>query len=211
MAHYIKYLIAQGEHQQLDFKYELNDAKKIARTLSAFANTDGGKLLIGVKDNGVIKGIESDEEAYMVESAAELYSRPKIDYTIKTWNLEGKTVLEAIINESSAKPHLAPWKGNKWMAFVRVKDENILADPVQLEAWKRKKSLNGVIFTYNSSEKRVLECLKDNLAVNLETICVKSSIKKYFAKKILTKLVALDIVKIAHQDKETFFYYNKHI
>lgn len=50
--HPIEALIEQGEHQQLDFKFEVSDSKKIARTLSAFANTDGGRLLIGVKDNG---------------------------------------------------------------------------------------------------------------------------------------------------------------
>lgn len=39
--HPIEALIEQGEHQQLDFKFEVSDSKKIARTLSAFANTDG--------------------------------------------------------------------------------------------------------------------------------------------------------------------------
>jgi len=52
MSHYIKNLIEEGEHQQLDFKYEISDSKKIARSLVAFANTDGGRLLVGVKDNG---------------------------------------------------------------------------------------------------------------------------------------------------------------
>ena len=47
--HPIEELISQGEHQQQDFKFEVSDSKKIARTLSAFANTDGGRLLIGVK------------------------------------------------------------------------------------------------------------------------------------------------------------------
>ena len=56
MDNYIKNLIAEGEHQQLDFKFEIRDTKKIARSLVAFANTNGGKLLVGVKDNGVITG-----------------------------------------------------------------------------------------------------------------------------------------------------------
>ncbi|WP_292288915.1 RNA-binding domain-containing protein [Marivita sp.] len=51
---YIQQLIREGEHQKQDFKFAVNDARKIARSLVAFANTDGGKLLIGVKDNGVI-------------------------------------------------------------------------------------------------------------------------------------------------------------
>lgn len=73
---YIHALIAEGEHQQQDFKFEISDARKIAKTLSAFANTDGGKLLIGVKDNGKIAGVRSDEEQYMIEAAAELYCSP---------------------------------------------------------------------------------------------------------------------------------------
>ena len=63
---YIHALIAEGEHQQQDFKFEISDARKIAKTLSAFANTDGGRLLIGVKDNGKIAGVRSEEEKYMI-------------------------------------------------------------------------------------------------------------------------------------------------
>jgi len=53
---YIYKLIEEGEHQQQDFKFEISDARKIAKSLSAFSNTDGGRLLIGVKDNGKIAG-----------------------------------------------------------------------------------------------------------------------------------------------------------
>ena len=67
MDNYLKKLIAGGENQHLDFKYCISDSRKIARTLSAFANSDGGRLLIGVRDNGSIAGIKSDEEYYMVE------------------------------------------------------------------------------------------------------------------------------------------------
>ena len=75
---YIHALIAEGEHQQQDFKFEISDARKIAKTLSAFSNTDGGRLLIGVKDNGKIAGVRSDEEQYMIEAAARLYCRPEV-------------------------------------------------------------------------------------------------------------------------------------
>ena len=74
---YIHALIAEGEHQQQDFKFEISDARKIAKTLSAFANTDGGRLLIGVKDNGKIAGVRSEEEKYMIEAAAQLLLYPR--------------------------------------------------------------------------------------------------------------------------------------
>ena len=54
---YLRSLIAEGEHQELDFKFEISDARKIAKTLSAFYNTHGGRLLIGVKDNRRIAGV----------------------------------------------------------------------------------------------------------------------------------------------------------
>ena len=42
--HPIAALIEQGEHQQLDLKFEVSDSKKIARTLSGSCITDGGRL-----------------------------------------------------------------------------------------------------------------------------------------------------------------------
>ena len=72
MAGHIQKLIAEGEHQMLDFKFEVSDSKKIARSLVAFANTDGGRLLIGVKDNGAISGIRSDEEKHMIHPSSYL-------------------------------------------------------------------------------------------------------------------------------------------
>ena len=54
-------MIAEGEHQQQDFKMRIEDTRKIARTLVAFANTDGGRLLIGVKDNGTVCGVVPEE------------------------------------------------------------------------------------------------------------------------------------------------------
>ena len=62
---YIHQLVAEGEHDHQDFKFEISDARKIARSISAFANTGGGRLLVGVKDNGKIAGIRSEEEIHV--------------------------------------------------------------------------------------------------------------------------------------------------
>ena len=97
---YIHALIAEGEHQQQDFKFEISDARKIAKTLSAFANTDGGRLLIGVKDNGKIAGVRSEEEKYMIEAAAQLYCIPEVEYTMQTYIVEGRQVLVVTIEET---------------------------------------------------------------------------------------------------------------
>lgn len=100
---YIRQLVSEGEHCHQDFKFEISDARKIARSLSAFANTEGGRLLIGVKDNGKIAGVRSDEEIYMIEAAATMYCKPKVELETQTYKVEGKTVLEIRINETVSK------------------------------------------------------------------------------------------------------------
>jgi len=79
----LRRMVAEGEHERQDFKFAISDARKIARSLSAFANHSGGRLLIRVKDNGVIAGVLNEEDIYVVEQAAERYCRPPQRITFK--------------------------------------------------------------------------------------------------------------------------------
>jgi predicted HTH transcriptional regulator len=97
----LKALIAQGEHQQLDFKFRIDDSKKIARTLCAFANTDGGRLLIGVKDNGKIAGVDPNEEIHMIQAAVEMYCSPKLEFEHRVWQEDMKLVLDIWVPKTS--------------------------------------------------------------------------------------------------------------
>ena len=130
---YIHQLVSEGEHCHQDFKFEISDARKIARSISAFANTEGGRLLVGVKDNGKIAGIRSEEEIYMIEAAANMYCQPKVEIETQTYIVEGRTVLKIEINEANAKPIYALDEENKPKAYIRIADENILATPVHLK------------------------------------------------------------------------------
>ncbi|MFO7656858.1 MAG: ATP-binding protein [Bacteroidales bacterium] len=205
MDRYIRNLIDQGEHQQLDFKFEISDAKKIARTFSAFANTKGGILLVGVKDNGVISGIKTDEEDYMVESAAHLFCKPAVDYSTRRWNVDGKWVLEVKIPESGMKPTYARTDEGKWMAYVRIKDENFLANVVMLNVWKLKNQSRGVYLRYGVNEKKVLKTLKENEMLTSREIASKTEGKKYFVERILAKLISISVVEIIFSEHSVFY------
>ena len=85
--HYIQNLIEEGEHEHQDFKFKISDARKIARSISAFANNSGGHLLIGVKDNGKVVGVESDEEIYMIEQAASMYCQPEQEVKCQSYRV----------------------------------------------------------------------------------------------------------------------------
>ena len=117
--------IQQGEGLQLDFKYAVTDSKKIARSLAAFANTQGGSLLLGVKDNGRVAGVNTDEEYYMIETAAQVYCKPEVPFSVIRWDVGGKIVLEIVVSESTRKPHTVPNKEGKPTTYIRIADENI--------------------------------------------------------------------------------------
>lgn len=203
--HPIEELIAQGEHQQLDFKFEVSDSKKIARTLSAFANTDGGRLLIGVKDNGSISGIRSEEEYYMIEAAAEMYCKPQVPFEAIRWDIKGKTVLEVYISPSTQKPHLAPDKDNNYKAYIRVADENILANEVLVLAWQKKYNPKGTLLKVSKPVERLLHYLDSHPYINLTQFCRIAHINYYTAKNIISDLLALDTLKYSIQNKRIVY------
>lgn len=192
---YVQELILQGEHQQQDFKFEISDARKIAKSLSAFANTDGGRLLIGVKDNGKIAGVRSEEEAYMIESAANVYCSPEVRFSMTQHRVEGKVVLEVSIPEAENKPVCAKNEENKLLAYVRIADENILASPIHLEVWKQKKGVKGKLIEYTEIEKKLLEKLSDG-DFSMNRFCRETGLLRRDVQALIANFVRFGVVRL---------------
>ena len=204
-GNHIKDLIAEGEHQQLDFKFEISDSKKIARSLAAFANTDGGRLLVGIKDNGTIAGVRSEEEYYMVEAAANMYCKPEVIFSTKEWTIEGKLILEVIVEKSTGKPHYAPDKDGNSRVFVRVKDQNLLANKVMLMLWKQQKEGRPVEIRYREQEELLMHYLEENNFVTLSRFSKLAGIPRFLAEKILVNFILLDIIYMDITEKQTYY------
>jgi len=207
MSHYIKNLIAEGEHQQLDFKFEISDSKKIARSLVAFANTDGGRLLVGVKDNGSIAGVRSDEEFYMIETAATLYTQPEVPYTTRVWNVEGKQVVEVVVLRRTGKPHKAPDKEGNYKVFIRVKDQNLLANTLLIRYWRLKEQQgeDGVFIKYTEKEDMLLKYLESYGSITLTKLIKLTGLNKRKAEQLLIDFMLLNILEIVVTESSTFY------
>ena len=203
--HPIETLITQGEHQQLDFKFEISDSKKIARTLSAFANTDGGRLLIGVKDNGHITGIQGDEEYYMIEAASELYTKPVVPFAATRWDVKGKTVLEITISPGQEKPYFAPDKDDKYKAYIRVADENKPANEVLLLSWEKKKKTEGALLRITKPVESLFRFFEKNQAIHINQFCRVAHINYYTARNILSDLIAVGSLRYVVKDKRIMY------
>ena len=204
--HPIKTLIAQGEHQQLDFKFEISDAAKIARSLVAFANTDGGKLLIGVKDNGIIAGVRSEEEKFMIENAAQRYCQPEVQFKSKAWIVDGKQVLEIDIPISKSVPHRAPDQQNGiYKAFIRVNDQNLLANGVLMKVWKKQESGKNIHFEYSEVAQELLGFLQKNEQITLSETKKITGLSKFKVEQLLSDLIILEVIEMRFTETETTF------
>ncbi|MCR4604119.1 MAG: putative DNA binding domain-containing protein [Prevotella sp.] len=174
MKQYLLSLISEGEHQQQDFKYRVEDAVKLARSVSAFANTDGGRLLIGVRDDGYLAGVRSEEEIYMMHQAAYRYCRPEASIKFDTYHVSNpppppghqpagkpgmRTIVVASVPRALHRPVCALDEEGHRKAYIRIKDENIVASPVHIKMWRDEQATRGRAFTFGDAEHKLIEAL----------------------------------------------------
>jgi predicted HTH transcriptional regulator len=201
MKSYLKKLIEGGENQRLDFKYCVSDSRKIARTLSSFSNSDGGKLLIGVRDNGSIAGIRSDEEIYMVDTAAHIFCRPEISYAIKQHSIGKKTILEVDVAKGDNRPYQVKDENDRWLSYFRHHDQNLVANNVLLQVWRKEEKSHGVVVKFGKAENTLLDYLSKNKSITLSGFRRIAGISSYRAVSILANLIIFKIIIMKASDK----------
>jgi predicted HTH transcriptional regulator len=202
----LKRQIFEGEGVSLDFKKTITSCEKIAKTMVSFANNVGGRLLIGVLDDGTIKGVKSeDEERYMITKAAHLYTRPALEPIFEEIYWDDKLVLVVDIPESTEKPHYSLAEDGKWWVYIRVKDKSVLASKIVVDVLKQSASNEGVLIEYSSKEKALLEHLDKTERINIKQFCELLNIGRRRAQRILVSLVLTGVIRVHTTEKEEFY------
>jgi predicted HTH transcriptional regulator len=199
-------LIREGEHSEQDFKYRISDARKIARTLSAFANTTGGRLLVGVRDNGSIAGVKDEDDIYMLESASEVFLKPALKLEVWAHEIEGKNVWEIEITEGKEKPYQVD-EIDGLKAYYRDNDQNFVANAVLKEVWKQdrlKESKHPVAFT--EKEQRLIQYLKDYEEVSVSKAAKVMQLQRSKTIEILARLIRWEVINWTNETQEGFRY-----
>jgi hypothetical protein len=115
----IKKLISEGESTTVEFKQRLPPDSILAKTLVAFANTNGGIILIGISDNGEIIGL-TKKEASVTIIRIQRISTNLLNANINTGitNIDGRIVVYAIINK--VPETLYPIRTSTGNLYIRV-------------------------------------------------------------------------------------------
>ena len=200
---YLLGLIREGEHQQQDFKYKVTDAQKLARSVSAFANTDGGRLLIGVRDDGHLSGVRSEEEIYMMHQAAYRFCRPEASIKFDTYHAEGRTIVVATVPPSARKPVCAIDDEGRQRAYIRIADENIVASPVHLAIWREQQSERGTMMTYTDEVRQLMDAMQGRLS--LSQVVRRSGLGRRQVVGLLARLIRFGVARCDFADGQFVF------
>jgi Schlafen, AlbA_2 len=97
----IRELIRKGESQTVEFKRRLPSQERLAQALAAFANSDGGILLVGVGDRGELFGIpESEIGKTLAQTRRVLRSLFAWSNEIGAVSLDGKTIAYVVVDKA---------------------------------------------------------------------------------------------------------------
>lgn len=98
-------LINKSEGHNLELKTSTNLKQEIGQTVSAFANTSGGVILVGISPDGDIVGVNIGKKT--VEDLANWIKEntyPRIYPQMLIHNVDGKDIIEIVVKESDEKP-----------------------------------------------------------------------------------------------------------
>lgn len=132
-------LLQSSESKTLEFKRDLSSHEGILRTLVAFANTSGGKLVIGVEDKtkkvlGIDKPLDTEERLTNIISDS---ISPKLvpNIEISPWRKTYLIVVE--VYPSNNRPHYLKNKGLEKGTYIRIGSTNRLADSILINELQR--------------------------------------------------------------------------
>lgn len=205
----LKEIVRKGEGKFIEFKLKSNHPEKIIREAVAFANTEGGKLIIGIGDDKSIKGLKfADEDEYILRRAIERHIYPAIDYDIERVVVENeREVLIFNIQKSPLKPHYLDLDGNpeNRRVYVRVDDKSVQASKEVREILKGERKSQNIRFQYGDKEHTLMKYLADNEHITVDTFASIANIPRKIASKTLVLLVLANVIRIQPHEVTDLF------
>ncbi len=202
----LRKLVAAGEGSRLEFKRKATHPEKIVREMIAFANTNGGILLLGIGDDGTVPGLKFPEGEIHVMQKALQNVTPPLQYCETLIPIgNARTVIQYEVAESENKPHYYKYDATLKESFVRINDKSIKASREVREILRRQQKKKDIKFWYAEHEKLLMQYLDKNTSITLSEFIALSGLKKFYASKKLVILVLADVLRITPNEKGDIF------
>lgn len=196
-------IIKQGEGLTIEFKRTIDSPYKIAKTISSFANTSGGTLIVGVADTGLLLGVNSElAELQKLERAASQLVELPLMIRFKTEILDSKKIIRVEVDESPEKPHYAVNEKNERIIYIRIKDKSV---PIPKLLIQGEGDLDTEKLLASRHVKSLISYLKSTDSVTARAFSRIINISEKRAERMLNELAAKQILlKISKAKPESF-------
>lgn len=205
----LKNWVDEGEGLHLEFKRKARFPEKILKEISAFANTEGGYLMIGVDDNLSIPGVlNPDEEEFVLQRAIDTLMRPVPEFHLKKVYI-GKDAYVLIYHfpVSAQKPVFirSSETTEDWKAYYRIGSQSIQASKEMRALMKMKASDKNFKFQYGDKERVLLQLLDTQERVSVDEFALAADIPKKIASRTMVLLTACSVLRIVPGEGTDFF------
>lgn len=133
-----KDMLFSGESKNIEYKITLPDkSEKYMKTIVAFSNTQGGKLIIGVDDKThEVVGVENEVLFQLMDGIANAISdscMPQIVPDIEPQTIDGKTIIIVSVEPGKNRPYYLKTKGKENGTYIRVAGTSRQAFPERIK------------------------------------------------------------------------------
>lgn len=207
----LRELIGSGESSTLEFKRKFTTPEKIAREIIAFANTTGGRLIIGVDDGGKIIGVDSEKEQIDQLHVALSTIDPPIEHQIEVIEIDFKDVIVLTVPSSTKRPHHfvnpnVPTRPHDRPVFIRDGEQSVQASR---EMAKILRGMNPdsppMTLSIGDREQRLFSYLERHQRASVADFARLVNISRRRASQILVKLVRAGVLQIRHDNGHDFY------
>jgi predicted HTH transcriptional regulator len=200
-------LVSLGEGLHLEFKQRIPEPQRIAKEVIALANTAGGKVVVGVSDDGKIMGVkDADEELFAFEEALQHFCTPAINLKFEVLPLSARRdVLIIHVPNSKDKPHFLIESDQKQVAYLRVEDKSIEASREARRLMRFEQNESDVWFEFGEKERVLMEYLERYEKITIEQFSRIAHIPKRSAAQTLYLLCKAKILHLYPQEQEDLY------
>ncbi len=209
--HEVKELIASGESTTIEFKRKFTTPVKFAKEVSAFANTKGGYIFIGVDDDKKIVGVKSEkEEIAQIVHACTFFIEPSIEPFYEIIEIDYKDVIIVIIEESDKKPHRVlndpDLPNGESAVYIRQGEESVTASKEMVRILRsQREDAPPLRLSIGDKERRLFAFIEKNHRATVKDFSQLCNISERRAARLLVRLVRAGVLNI-HTDTHHDYY-----
>jgi predicted HTH transcriptional regulator len=203
----LEQLVGLGEGLSLEFKRQVPRPERIAKEVVALANTHGGRIVLGVDDDGTITGVnDASEEKFLLHQATQAHCSPAVEYSTKRVVVgDRRDVLVVVVPESQTKPHFVvpePSSSNGGgPAYVRVEERSVEASDETVQQLREQVPSGSVTFEFGETESLLMRYLDDYGRITVPQLAQLADIPPERASQTLLRLTRADLLRL-HADEE---------